>query len=73
MKRILWAMLLSGQAEKIFKERKARATLIVVSHSIATIRKNCDSAAVLHNGLLTVYDKLNDALRVYTEICHAGH
>ncbi len=61
-----------AKAEKIFRERKAHATLIVVSHSVATIRKNCDSAAVLHNGLLTVYDKLNDALRVYTGICHAG-
>lgn len=61
-----------AKAEKIFKERKAHATLIVVSHSVATIRKNCDSAAILHNGLLTVYDKLEDALRVYTGICHAG-
>lgn len=61
-----------AKAEKVFKERKAHATLIVVSHSVATIRKNCDSAAVLHNGLLTVYDKLEDALRVYTGICHAG-
>ncbi len=61
-----------AKAEKLFEARKAHATLVVVSHSVATIRKNCDSAAVLHNGLLTVYDKLNDALRVYTEICHAG-
>ncbi len=61
-----------AKAEKVFKERKAHATLVVVSHSVATIRKNCNSAAVLHNGLLTVYDKINDALRVYTEICHAG-
>lgn len=61
-----------AKAEKVFKERKAHATLIVVSHSVATIRKNCDSAAVLHDGLLTVYDKLEDALRVYTGICHAG-
>lgn len=61
-----------AKAEKVFRERKAHATLIVVSHSVATIRKNCDSAAVLHNGLLTVYDKMEDALRVYTGICHAG-
>ena len=62
-----------AKAESLFEARKAHATLIVVSHNVATIRKNCDSAAVLHNGVLTVYDKLNDALRVYTEICHAGH
>lgn len=61
-----------AKAEKLFAARKAHATLVVVSHSVATIRKNCDSAAVLHNGLLTVYNKLEDALRVYTGICHAG-
>ncbi len=61
-----------AKAEKIFRERKAHATLIVVSHSVATIRKNCDRAAVLHNGALTEYDNLGDALRVYTGICHAG-
>lgn len=62
-----------AKAEKIFKERKAHATLIVVSHSVATIRKNCDRAAVLHNGVLSEYETLGDALRVYTGICHAGH
>ena len=60
-----------AKAEKLFEARKADATLVVVSHSVATIRKNCDSAAVLHNGLLTVYDKLSNALRAYTCICHA--
>lgn len=62
-----------AKAEKVFKERKAHATLIVVSHSVATIRKNCDRAAVLHNGVLSEYETLGDALRVYTGICHAGH
>ncbi len=61
-----------AKAEKLFAARRAHSTLIVVSHSAATIRKNCDSAAVLHNGVLTEYDKLADALRVYTGICHAG-
>ena len=61
-----------ARAEKLFEARRAHATLVVVSHSVSTIRKNCDSAAVMHNGVLTVYDKLNDALRVNTGICHAG-
>lgn len=58
-----------AKAEQVFKARKAHSTLIVVSHSVATIRKNCDSAAVLHGGTLRVYDRLDEALRVYTEIC----
>lgn len=60
-----------AKAEQLFRERKEKATLIVVSHNVATIRKNCNKAAVLHEGILTFYDKLSDALRVYTEICHA--
>lgn len=61
-----------AKAEAVFKERKAHATLIVVSHSVATICKNCDRAAVLHNGTLSEYETLDGALRVYTRICHAG-
>ena len=33
----------------VFNERKKKSTLIVVSHSIATIKKHCDAAAVLNN------------------------
>ena len=61
-----------AKAEKLFEARKAQTTLIVVSHSVATISKNCDRAAVLHNGVLCEYENLKDALRVYTGICHAG-
>lgn len=61
-----------AKAEKVFKERKAHSTLIVVAHNMATIRKNCDRAAVLHNGVLAEYENLRDALRVYTGICHVG-
>lgn len=58
-----------AKAERVFQARRASSTLIVVSHSVATIRKNCDSAAVLHDGMLRVYDTLSDALGAYTEIC----
>lgn len=61
------------KAEKLFEARKATSTLIVVSHNVATIRKNCDRVAVLHKGVLTEYENLKDALRVYTRICHARH
>ena len=61
-----------AKAEKLFEARKAHATLVVVSHNVATIRKNCDRAAVLHDGVLSEYETLGDALRVYTGICHAG-
>lgn len=58
-----------AKAEQVFQTRRKNATLIVVSHNETTIRKNCDGAAVLHGGMLRVYDKLDDALSVYAEIC----
>lgn len=58
-----------AKAEKLFEARKAHATLVVVSHNVATIRKNCDRAAVLYNGILSKYENLKEALRAYRKIC----
>ena len=45
--------------------------LIDVSHSVSTIRKNCDNAAVLFGGKLMCFANLEDALTRYQEICDA--
>lgn len=45
-----------------FKEKLERANIIMVSHSNNTLRDYCDIGAVLHEGRLTVYDNLNDAI-----------
>ena len=60
-----------AKGERIFQERKASSTLIVVSHSVSTIRKNCDNAAVLFGGKLMCFANLEDALTRYQEICDA--
>lgn len=60
-----------AKGERIFQERKAQSTLIVVSHNVTTIRKNCDNAAVLFNGKLACFDSLDAALNCYQEICDA--
>lgn len=60
-----------AKGERIFQERKANSTLIVVSHRISTIRKNCNKAAVLYNGKLTSFANLDDALTCYQDICNA--
>ena len=59
------------KGERVFQERKASSTLIVVSHSVSTIRKNCDNAAVLFGGKLMCFANLEDALTRYQEICDA--
>ncbi len=49
-----------------FEERREHASVILVSHNEQTIRRNCDMAAILHDGNLTLYDDLKDALQFYS-------
>lgn len=49
---------------ELFEKRKDRA-MIIVSHSSAYIREHCDRAAVLENGGLRMFDKVEDALGRY--------
>lgn len=48
-----------------FEERRANASVILVSHNEQTIRRNCDMAAILNEGEITLYDDLKDALHNY--------
>ena len=50
---------------RAFEERRATASVILVSHNEQTIRRNCDMAAILHEGSLEMYDELKDALEHY--------
>ena len=50
---------------RAFEERRAEASVILVSHNEQTIRRNCDMAAILHEGSLVLYDDLKEALHQY--------
>lgn len=50
-----------------FARRKNRATLLVVSHNINTIKQHCESAAVLNNGTLEMFECLDDAMEFYQQ------
>ncbi len=58
------------KCQRIFQERKSNSTLIVVSHSINTIKAQCDIAGILDGGFLTFYDTISDAVKVYNDICN---
>ena len=53
------------KAGTILKDRLASATVIVVSHQAATLEKFCQSAAVLRNGQLYIFETLEEAKRLY--------
>lgn len=48
-----------------FQERCKRSDIIMVSHSEMTIRQYCDTGAVLEDGLLRLYDDLDEAIHDY--------
>lgn len=50
---------------RAFEERRENASVILVSHNEQTIRRNCDMAAILHDGRIDMYDDLKEAMRFY--------
>jgi len=50
---------------RAFAERSSDASVILVSHNEGMIRRNCDMAAILHEGRLVMHDNIKDAMRAY--------
>ncbi|MCL2102519.1 MAG: ABC transporter ATP-binding protein [Syntrophorhabdaceae bacterium] len=59
----------SAKSAKVFSERKATSTLLVVSHNISTVKAHCDVAGVLDDGHITFYDKIDEAIIRYDKVC----
>ncbi|MFS8184349.1 ABC transporter ATP-binding protein [Pseudovibrio denitrificans] len=50
------------KCDEVFETKLKHANIIMISHSEATIKKLCDSACLLHEGDLTMYDSVDEAL-----------
>ncbi|MGB7244827.1 MAG: ABC transporter ATP-binding protein [Sulfitobacter sp.] len=50
------------KSEVVFHDRMRNSGAVVVTHSMAMVRRICDAAAVLENGRLTFYDNINEAI-----------
>jgi len=48
-----------------FEERRQTSSLIMVSHSMATLKQYCSRGALLRDGKLTIYDSVDEAAKVY--------
>ena len=53
------------KCRQAFQERSNRASVIVVSHHMNTIRDYCQHCAVLRDGKLLTFDSVDEAQRVY--------
>lgn len=55
------------KAKRVFDERAARSSLIVASHHVSVMRDYCQSAGVLADGKLTMFDDLESANDFYND------
>ncbi len=53
------------KAGQILQERLQKSTVVIVSHQPKILEKFCNTAAVLRNGRLTMYETLEEAKQVY--------
>lgn len=58
----------SKKYRRAFKERASHASVILVSHNPEAIRAECDFAAVLTRGSLTLYETVDEAMGVYERL-----
>ncbi len=55
------------KASDAFRERVGRAGLIMVSHSMATLREYCTAGIWLHEGRAHWFDSINDAIAAHIQ------
>jgi capsular polysaccharide transport system ATP-binding protein len=56
------------KCERIMAQRRQTGALIMVSHAAKTLRQYCDRGAILDQGRFTLYDDLEEAIRVYEDV-----
>jgi capsular polysaccharide transport system ATP-binding protein len=57
-----------ARCEEAFSKRRVNTDIIMVSHSISTIKSYCNRAAVLVDGHLTVFDSVDPAIEMYNRM-----
>jgi len=56
------------KSQQVFKEKLATSQIIMISHSMQTIRDYCDCGLMLEPGRITYYDEVSDLIERYKEI-----
>tara|TARA_B100000745_G_C20153850_1_gene395445 strand:- start:3213 stop:3860 length:648 start_codon:yes stop_codon:yes gene_type:complete len=56
------------KAQDALNSKREKANIIMVSHSAAQLRKMCDYGILLHEGQLTVYEDIEDAISRYESL-----
>lgn len=56
------------KCEQAFTDRRSRADVIMVSHSVGTVKTYCDRGAVLVDGRLMMFDDVDQAIDIYNRL-----
>lgn len=56
------------KCERAFEDRRAHADLLIVSHQVGTIKSFCDRGAVLVDGVLMMFDNVDNAIDIYNRL-----
>ena len=52
----------------VFDKKRQTASLIMVSHDMKNLRRQCDMGILLRNSSLEVFDNIDDAIRIYQNL-----
>jgi capsular polysaccharide transport system ATP-binding protein len=58
----------AARCKEVFESRRQNTDLIVVSHSMATIKEYCDHGAVLVDGQMMMFDSVDKAIEIYNRL-----
>lgn len=53
------------KSAKLYQEKLSKSKVILVSHSLSEIRKWCDKIIHLDNGVVTIYDDVEEGIKAY--------
>ena len=56
------------KCDAVFKSKLKKSNIIMVTHSMANMRKFCQSGCVLHKGELFFYDDVEDAIAYHEQL-----
>ncbi len=57
-----------AKCQAVFRARRDRARVIMVSHATKTLRDYCEMGLVLHRGRLTLWDDVEDAIAAHARV-----
>lgn len=56
------------KSKKALRHKMRQCNVLIVSHSMDTLKEFCDAGLVVHNGQLHYYDHIDEAIRYYFDL-----